>query len=229
MSWLDKLKVKLGVLDPEDASALDEEPPRAARRERASGSAERPPIDGLEPASQQGLEDVLAAKERGNTVEMRRLLKELDRGKGLRLVLRAAAALEAGDDAELAELLPKVSVEEPAWRIALQLASVLDDEPARAEAFRARGERANAPAWALAWSRALSKDAAIARRGLTALLVVDPALARTVAARDLKVEGVVADGEASDRYAGFAHGRQCIRRFGASAVAAVVERAGERS
>ena len=46
------------------------------------------------------------------------------------------------------------------------------------------------------------------------------------AARDLKLEGAQSDGDASERYAGFAHGRQCIRRFGATSVAAVVLRAG---
>ena len=225
MSWLDKLKVKLGVLDADDAATLEEDAPRAARRAHDNDRGGRPALDGIEPASQQGLDDVLAAKERGDTTEMRRLLKELDRGKGLRLVLRAAAALEAGDDAELEELLPKVGAETTTWRLALQLASVLDD-PARAEAFRQRAEKAGAPTWALAWSRALSNDADVQRRGLVELLVIDPALARTVAARDLHIEGAVADGDASDRYAGFAHGRQCIRRFGPSAVAAVVERAG---
>jgi len=226
MGWLDKLKVKLGVLDAADAAAMEEDDALLAQRSRAGRDrGERPPIDGLEPASQQSLEEVLAAKERGDVVEMRRLLRELDRGKGLRLVLRAAAALEAGDEAELVELLPKVRAEVPAWRLALQLASVLDDA-ALAETFRVRAEAADAPKWALAWSRALSTDAEVQRRGLAELLVVDAALARTVAARDLKLEGAQSDGDASERYAGFAHGRQCIRRFGATSVAAVVLRAG---
>jgi hypothetical protein len=102
---------------------------------------------------------------------------------------------------------------------------VLDDPP-RARELRGRAERAEAPKWALAWSRALSSDAEEQRRGLVELLVADPALARTVAARDLAVDGAIADGEASDRYAAFAHGRQCLRRFGPRLVLQLLDRAG---
>lgn len=221
MGWLDKLKVKLGVLDAEDAMNLEEDEPRAERRARG----DRPSLDGIEPASQQGLDDVLAAREAGDRTEMRRLLRELDRGRGLRLVLRAAAALEANDEAELAELLPKFGHEEQPWRLSLQLASVLDD-PKRAEAWRAHAIASKAPRWALAWSRAASPDPEERRRGLVELLVADPALARTVAARELNVEGAVADPDGADRFAAFAHGQQCIRRFGATLVADVLERAG---
>jgi hypothetical protein len=228
MGWLDKLKVKLGVLDADEADNLEEEAPRAERRLKRPERGERPSLDGIEPASQQSLEDVLAAREAGDRVEMRRLLRELDRGRGLRLVLRAAAALEAGDEAELAELLPKLHGEEYAWRLPLQLASVLEDA-ARADALRARAASADAPRWALSWSRALAADPEEQRRGLVELLAVDPALARTVAARDLGVEGALADPEGADRYAAFAHGRQCIRRFGATTVADVLDRAGGRS
>ena len=224
MSWLDKLKAKLGVIDPEVEDESEGVSLRGATREGGRARGDRPSLDGVEPASQQSLEDVLAARERGDLREMRRLLAELDRGRGLRLILRAAAALEDGDDATLAYLLPKVRSEEPAWRLPLQLASVLDD-PARAMTLRERATRAEAPRWALAWSRALSADEDERRRGLVELLVADPALARTVAARDLAIEGAVADGEASDRYAAFAHGRACLRRFGPTIVAALLERA----
>ncbi|MBM4357409.1 MAG: hypothetical protein FJ096_04790 [Deltaproteobacteria bacterium] len=228
MGWLDKLKVKLGVLDADDAENLEEEAPRAERRTAHANRGERPSLDGIEPASQQSLEDVLAAREAGDRDEMRRLLRELDRGRGLRVVLRAAAALEAGDEAELAELLPKLRGEELAWRLPLQLASVLEDAP-RAEALRARAAAANAPRWALAWSRALANDPEEQRRGLVELLFVDPALARTVAARDLALEGAVADPEGAERHAAFAHGRQCVRRFGAGLVADVLDRARGRA
>ncbi|MBM4375475.1 MAG: hypothetical protein FJ095_10350 [Deltaproteobacteria bacterium] len=223
MSWLERLKVKLGVVDPD----VDEPVEAGAAATAGSGRArgERPPLDGLEPASQQSLDDALAARERGDLVEMRRLLEELDRGKGLRLVLRAAAALEAGDESTVEALLPKVRAEEPAWRLPLQLASVLEDA-VRARELRARAERAEAPKWALAWSRALSPEADEQRRGLVELLAADPALARTVAARDLAIEGAVADGDASDRYAAFAHGRQCLRRFGPALVLQLIDRAG---
>lgn len=60
------------------------------------------------------------------------------------------------------------------------------------------------------------------------LLFSDAPLARTVAARDLAVEGAVPDAEAMGRYAAFAHGRDCIRRFGPRAVADVLERAVKR-
>ncbi|HVY45800.1 MAG TPA: hypothetical protein VHB21_07975, partial [Minicystis sp.] len=91
--------------------------------------------------------------------------------------------------------------------------------------FVAHAEAASAPAWAVAWTRAMSKDEAERRRGLVELLFADAALARTVAARDLDVGGAVADPEAAQRYASFAHGRDSIRRFGAPVVAELVARA----
>jgi hypothetical protein len=168
------------------------------------------------------LEDALLAREAGNTKEMWRLLRQLDRGRGLRTVLRAAAALEAGDERELGELLPRVRAEEPAWWLPLQIAAALGDEE-RAARFRARAQ--GAPAWALAWAQALSPDAAAQRRGLVDLLFADVALARTVAARDLHLAGAEADPDGAERYVGFAHGRDCIRRFGATVVADLYERA----
>ncbi len=223
MGWLDKAKVWLGVLDAEDAAGLEEEAPRAARRS-GKDKGDRPALDGIEAAPHQSLDDALAARERGALGEMRKLLRDMDRGQGLRLVLRAAAALEASDEGELAELLPRLKREEPTWRLPLQIAAVLEDR-ARAAELRARAEAAAAPKWAIAWSRALSSDAAEQRRGLVELLFVDASLARTVAARDLKLAGAEAEGEAAPRYAAFAHGRECIRRFGPELVANVYDRA----
>jgi hypothetical protein len=222
VGWLEKTKVWLGILDPEEAENLEEDAPRAARKPRQEG--ERPPLDGIEAPPQQSLDDALAARERGDLEEMRRLLCEMDRGHGLRLVLRAAAALEARDESELATLLPRVREEEPRWRLPLQIAAALDDR-ARAAHLAGHAAAAGAPRWAVAWSRALSPDAEEQRRGLVALLFADPALARTVAARDLKISGAVADSEAAQRYAAFAHGLDCIRRFGAAAVADLYDRA----
>jgi hypothetical protein len=236
MSWLDRAKVWLGILDEEDAAKAEAEasaPPRggapgsarSAALERVRGKrGDRPALDGVAAASQEMLEDALAAREAGNAKEMWRLLRQLDRGRGLRTVLRAAAALEAGDEAELGPLLPRVRVEEPPWWLPLQIAGALGDE-GRAAALRARAEAAAAPPWALAWARALSPDDTERRRGLVELLFADAALARTVAARDLAIAGAEADPDAAERYVGFAHGRECIRRFGAEVVADLYERA----
>ena len=56
------------------------------------------------------------------------------------------------------------------------------------------------------------------------LLFADAPLARTVAAREWKIEGAEDDREAIERYAAFAHGRDAIRRFGALAVVRILER-----
>ncbi len=71
----------------------------------------------------------------------------------------------------------------------------------------------------------MSADEAARREGLVELLFADAPLARTVAARDLGIEGAVADAEAATRYAAFAHGRDSIRRFGARWVADLLKRA----
>jgi hypothetical protein len=233
VGFLDKAKLWLGIVDAGEVEEEDDAP-RAAlridpRRERKQG--ERPPLDGLSAAPTESIEDALAAREAGDVAEMRRLLREMDRGRGLRLVLRAAAALEAGDERELGELLPRVREEEPRWRLSLQLAAALDQADRagalRAGALRAEAERDGAPGWALAWAQALSRDDEAARRGLVELLFLDPALARTVAARDLSIAGAEADPTAAKRYTAFAHGRDCLRRFGAALVVELLERTGK--
>lgn len=147
----------------------------------------------------------------------------MDRGKGLRAVLRAAAALEAHDDGEVAELLPGLVGQEPSWQLTLQLATALDDGEERRERVR-DAERLGAPAWAVAWVGALSSDPDGQRQGLVDLLFEDPGLARTVAARDLHVPKVVSDNGAIARYAAFAHGRDVVRRFGAGPIAELLDR-----
>ncbi|HEY3594872.1 MAG TPA: hypothetical protein VGL13_13405, partial [Polyangiaceae bacterium] len=87
-----------------------------------------------------------------------------------------------------------------------------------------RAEDLGAPKWALAWLAATSADPDAQRQGLVDLLFDDPRLARTVAARDLAIPKVVADNEAIARYASFAHGRDIVRRFGAAAVADLLDR-----
>ena len=89
---------------------------------------------------------------------------------------------------------------------------------------RVASER-GAPAWALAWVRALSEDETERRTGLVELLFEDAALARTVAARDSALADVKADNDAIRRYAAFAHGRDVIRKFGAAQVASLLGRA----
>jgi hypothetical protein len=241
MGFLDRAKRWLGVGaegdDEEAASAPAPAEERASpngpaaraaaaeARRPARGGRERPSLKDIEPPPQIGVDDALAAREAGDPAEARRILREIDRGKGLRTVLRAAAALEAGDEAEVRSLLSAVAREEPPYWLPLQVAAALGD-PDAAAPYLGRAEREGAPAWLLAWSRALSRDEATRREGLVDLLFADPALARTVAARDLDVAGAVSDGDGAKRYASFAHGRDSIRRFGAATVARVLDRAG---
>jgi hypothetical protein len=207
--------------------------PRAARLEKARGRKDRPPLAEIPPEQGQTVDDALAAREAGDPRGARQILATIDRGAGLRTVLRAAAALEAGDEDELRPLLPAVAAEAAGYKLWLQVAAALGGSgdgggsgDARAAApYLERAAREQAPAWALAWTRAMSSDPAARREGLVELLFTDAPLARTVAARDLGAEGVVSDPEAAPRYAAFAHGRDSIRRFGARAVADLLDRA----
>lgn len=234
MGLFDRAKSWLGIRSDadDDGSVAERRPddegelakPHRAPPGRRDGR-ERPPLADIEKPPTTGVDDALEAREKGDFEGARRLLREADRGRGLRTVLRAAAALEAGDEAELASLLGAVAKEEPSYRLPLQVAAALG-EKALAEPFVARAEREGAPPWAIAWARALSDDADERRRGLVDLLFEDAPLARTVAARDLKLPGVDADADGLQRYASFVHGRESIRRFGAATVARLLERAG---
>jgi hypothetical protein len=217
--WIDKAKVWLGVVDEEDI--LGEDAPRARLRINPRNRDGRPALEDFEPAPQHSLEDALDARDAGDLEQMRKLLEQMDHGRGLRTLLRAAAALEAADDNTLQKLLPRIRAEQPPWRVPLQLAVALDDDAERASALVERARERGAPAWALAWCDALSLDDERRRRGLVRLLFTDMALARTVAARDLEIEEVQDDVAASKRYVSFAHGRDCIRRFGANLIADV--------
>jgi hypothetical protein len=170
------------------------------------------------------IEDVLAARKEGKKDEARAILAAIDKGQGLRTVLRAAAALEAGDEDELHKLMPAVQKGEPRWQLSLQVAAALEAGIER-DGLIADAVRLGAPPAPLAWVRATSSDDADRRRGLVDLLFEDPALARTVAARELSVPDVKADNEAVRRYAAFAHGRDVIGNFGAKSVALLLERA----
>jgi hypothetical protein len=218
VSWIDKAKVALGILSPEDIEEDDAEP-RAQRRSRP----DRPPLNDSMGAPQQSLQDAFEAREAGDNARMRQLLREMDRGGGLRTAIRAAAALEAGDENELQPLLVTLAQDPAPWRLQLQTAAALGGND-QAEELRQRAVAQKAPVWALAWCRIDPKDEEAFRHGLVDLLFCDPALARTVAARDLEIEGAVADTAAAARYAGFAHGRDCIARFGAEQVAKILNR-----
>jgi hypothetical protein len=232
MGLLDRAKRFLGIggSDEDDEPSEAGPPPRpqaAPRRPDPRGGrrrGERPPLAEAPPAESRSVEDALAAREAGDGERAREILREIDRGGGLRVVLRAAAALEAGDRRELVELLPKVAAEAPRWKLPLQVAAALGDADAAAP-YVAWAEREGAPAWAIAWTRAMSSGEGARRQGLVELLFADAALARTVAARDLDVPGAVADVGAVERYTAFAHGRDSIRRFGAKVVADLLDRA----
>jgi hypothetical protein len=240
MGFFDKAKRLLGLGEDDepsepsdgDASSPPSAPPRgdaprtaAARAAMSRGRGDRrdrPPLPETSGASGPSLDDALTAREAGDEAQARAILRDIDKGGGLRTLLRAAAALEAGDEDELAPLLPVIAAEEPPWRMLLQVACALEGAGA---SYIERARSANAPGWALGWARALSKDEAERRAGLVELLFEDVALARTVAARDLAITGAVADPEAAQRYASFAHGRDTIRRFGAAQVSRTLDRA----
>lgn len=200
------------VLAAERAGKLDPK-----RRDR------RPPLKEAPPQGP-SVEDALAAREAGDKAGARKLLRDIDKGGGLRGVLHAAAVLEAGDKAELAKMLPAIANEEPRYKLLLQVASALADATA-ARPYIERAAAAKAPPWALGWAKAMSDDDTVRREGLVEMVFADHALARTVAARDLKLPGVEPDPEAGSRYASFTHGRDSIRRFGAATVAALLDEA----
>ena len=230
MGFFDRAKQLLGLggagKDDDDDGEQEELAPHAdkgrapPRRDRK----DRPPLQDPPPGSSQSVDDALLAREAGDKAEARRILAEIDRGQGLRTVIRAAAALEAGDEALLRELLAAVAREADGWKLVLQVAAALAD-PALAASYVDRAIAESAPPWAIAWTRAMSADEKERREGLVELLFTDAPLARTVASRDLVVTNVAPDPEAAQRYAAFAHGRDSIRRFDAKIVARLIDRA----
>jgi hypothetical protein len=220
MGLFDRVKGVFGRSGGSDARV----PPSSDGRAHKKG--QRPPLKDPPSSASATLEDALAAREAGDRDRARAILAAIDRGKGLRTVLRAAAALESEDEEELALLLPAVAA--GGAMLALQIAAALsgrDEDAVLAAKFAERGRAEQAPVWALAWVKASSREPSTRRVGMVDLLFADAALARTVAAREWKVEGAVSDGAAVERYASFAHGRDTIGRFGAVQVASVFERA----
>jgi hypothetical protein len=220
----DRARLVLGL--GKGANASEREQPAQAsgdgsRRRKKDG---RPPLPEVIEGARATIDDALTARAEGKMQAARSILAAIDKGHGLRMVLRAAAALEAGDEEEVLKLLPMVKKEEPAWQLTLQVAATLDRGPER-ESLVHRATQLGAPAWSLAWLRASSSDDTERRGGLVELLFQDPALARTVAARDLSVPEIKSDNDSIRRYAAFSHGRDIIRRFGPKPLCALLDRA----
>ncbi len=226
VGFWDRARSALG-LGKRASSALEaplSSPVPAPRPDRRKKKDQRPPLPEVIEGASATIDDALKAREAGSKDEARAILATIDKGQGLRTVLRAAAALEAGDEEDLRKLLPAVQKEEPAWQLRLQVAAALEPGAWRDGLIR-DATRLGAPPATLAWVRALSSDETERRQALVDLLFADPALARTVAARELAVPDVKPDHDAVRRYTSFAHGRDVIARFGAREVAALLERA----
>jgi hypothetical protein len=214
VGFFDRAKAALG-LQKDGGASVSGPVPRGERADSRKNKTGRPPLPEVAGAASATIEDVLTARAAGKLDDARAILAAIDKGQGLRTVLRAAAALEAGDDEEVATLLPVVKQDSPAWQLRLQVAAALESGRER-ERLVARATALGAPPWSLAWLRATSADDAEKRQGLVDLLFEDAPLARTVATRDLGIADIKADNDAIRRYAAFAHGRDLIRRFGAS-------------
>src|SRR5262249_27181150 len=228
MGFFDRLKKMLGgegdagEAPAEVEGAEGEGAPRSQSPTRKR-KGERPPL--APPAAPSAtLDDALEARDAGDKEKSRAILRAIDRGAGLRTVLRAAAALEAKDEAELGPLLEALAHAEAPGRLHLQLAAAMGGEEPAAAAQIDRGKTLGAPAWAMGWARAATADDEGRRGALVDMLFDDPAFARTVAARDLKIEGAHEDASAIARYASLDAGRAAIHRFGVDPVRALVAR-----
>lgn len=222
MGFFDRAKAALG-LQKDGGPSASGTVPRGERPDGRKNKTGRPPLPEVSGAASATIEDALAARAAGKMDDARAILAAIDKGQGLRTVLRAAAALEAGDEDEVAALLPLVKRDAPAWQLRLQVAAALESGRERDDLV-ARATALGAPPWSLAWLRATSQGDDEKRRGLVDLLFEDPPLARTVAARDLGFADIKADNDAIRRYAAFAHGRDLVRRFGAPHVVLLLAR-----
>jgi hypothetical protein len=221
VGFFDKARALFGI--DKQAPRISESGPAPADARRARKKDGRPPLPEITASASATVEDALAARDKGANDEAYAILAAIDKGQGLRTVLRAAAALEAGDEQALGKLLPAVAAEQPAWQLRLQVAAALEEGEERASLVR-DGVRLGAPAWSVAWLDVGAADEARSRGALVDLLFEDAALARTVAARELGVAGVKPDNDAVRRYTSFAHGRDLIKRFGAKHVAGLLSR-----
>lgn len=226
VGFLDKARAMFGI--DKAAPKTSESGPLPADVRRGRKKDGRPPLPEITASASATIEDALAARDQGAKSEAYAILAAIDKGQGLRTVLRAAAALEAGDEAELGKLLSAVASEQPAWQLRLQVAAALEEGEDRAALVR-EGVRMGAPAWSVAWLDVGAADETRSRAALVDLLFEDAALARTVAARELGTTGVKPDNDAVRRYTSFAHGRDIIKRFGAKQVASLLERVKAKS
>jgi hypothetical protein len=222
VGFFDRAKAVFG-LQKEGPTADSDPASRSSRSDGRKNKTGRPPLPEVSGAASATIEDVLIARAAGSFDEARAILAAIDKGQGLRTVLRAAAALEAHDEDEVTQLLPLVRKDSPAWQLRLQVAAALETGSERDDLV-ARAVKLGAPKWSVAWLRALSPNDEEKRAGLVDLLFEDAALARTVAARDLGFADIKPDNDAVRRYTAFAHGRDVIRRFGAAQVVALLGR-----
>ena len=170
MGFFDKAKQLLGLggSSDEDEEADDLSP--AAGAHGAHGGKgrdrkDRPPLVEVPAGTGQSVEDALLAREAGNHDEAQKIFAQIDRGQGLRTVLRAAAALEAGDEDVVKSLLAAVAAEAEGWKLPLQIAGALEDR-ALAARYLERAVAEKAPVWAIAWARAGSSVAMASTRSL---------------------------------------------------------------
>ena len=142
------------------------------------------------------LDDALVARAAGMLEIARAILAAIDKGRGLRTVLRAAAASEARDEEELGKLLPSVTREQPPWQLPLQVAAALEAGPSRDATRRAGQSARRTGVGARLAERPCRRRTRAASRVWSILLFEDAALARTVAARDLSVPHIQPDNDA---------------------------------
>jgi hypothetical protein len=107
VGFFDRAKAVFG-LQKERRTAGSGPAPRDARPAGRKSKAGRPPLPDVSGAASATIEDVLVARAAGSFDEARAILAAIDKGQGLRTVLRAAAALEARDEDEVTQLLPLV-------------------------------------------------------------------------------------------------------------------------
>ncbi|MET0595466.1 MAG: hypothetical protein ABW133_22395, partial [Polyangiaceae bacterium] len=113
MGFFDRAKAALGLQKDVQPSVSGTVP--RGERDGRKNKGSRPPLPEVAGAGCATFEDVLAARAAGKLDDARAILAAIDKGQGLRTVLRAAAALEAGDEEEIAKLLPLVKKDAPAW------------------------------------------------------------------------------------------------------------------
>lgn len=201
----------------------------ALRPKRKPGRRREPVEKRAKPPPGKSLEGALELREQGRADEALELLGEIDQGKGLRRLLRAAALLEAGRDpgslGDTHAQLGGLSIDAARVRTAAGL--VVAGDLDAAEAMLGRVNRGFEPA-TCAWVRvSIARGASrpdAERQALVELVFADDALARTVAARDLGLSDGEPASAAVERYGAHAFARDAIARFGAASVAKLLSK-----